>query len=72
MALKKHKRLRSYITDHASGKAVRKMIAWSQNRCCKCQRFLRKHQQKYCDDCAKKVISKYKREWIYNDRHFHK
>jgi rRNA maturation endonuclease Nob1 len=37
------------------GKQVHRLVTWSQRRCEKCQRFLNKHQQKYCASCVKIV-----------------
>jgi hypothetical protein len=32
-----------------------KLVAWSQRRCVKCQRFLAKFQKLYCSKCADKI-----------------
>lgn len=43
-----------------------KLIFWSQRRCIICQRFLSKHQNKYCSVCDDIVTIKRSSDWITN------
>ena len=58
------KQLRTFT--HENGKKV--ILAWIQNRCCKCGRFLKKHYRKYCLDCWKKETSKRASNWSSNNK----
>lgn len=46
---------RVFLHTCIGGKKISKLLTWSQRRCEICQRFLAKHQLKYCVECADKV-----------------
>jgi hypothetical protein len=51
---------RVYSTRKETGKKL-VLVTWIQRRCVACQRFLSKHQIKYCDRCKPKENLRVKR-----------
>jgi RNA polymerase subunit RPABC4/transcription elongation factor Spt4 len=66
---------RTYLHRRVNGIETRILGTWAQRRCVKCQRFLSKHQQKYCSFCSDKIVKEQRREtalnWENNNRERH-
>lgn len=52
--------LRRYTYHQRGGR--KELVAWIQNRCGKCGRFLTKRQTKYCKQCKYPALLEYERE----------
>jgi len=64
---------RTYTVHIHNGPHV--LVTWRQRRCCICQKYLGKHQQKHCYKCARKQRLEYStekfKEWRIKNREYY-
>jgi uncharacterized paraquat-inducible protein A len=53
--MEQRNRYRTYTTKRVNGVKKNVLVTWVLRRCKKCQRFLNKSQEYYCDRCEREV-----------------